>query len=143
MPGSLLTFSAGIIYTKIYGVGVGLLIAGTLGNCGQLSGSLLAFFVGRYLMHGFLKKCFETNKLLRALDRSLESKGLKLSFLLRFTLLFPYSVINYGLSITNIKFSVFLFGFLGCIPWEFVEAYFGYCIGSVADVISGNYSMST
>jgi len=141
LPGTILTLSAGVIYTRLYGFGIGLLIAGTLGNCGQTTGSIVSFFCGRYLIHGFLQAAFEKNKTLKAINQAIKQKGMKISFLLRFSLVFPYSVANYGLSITDVSFLIFLFGFVGCIPWEFVEAYIGYGIGNVADVVNGNYSM--
>ncbi len=140
LPGTILTMSAGIIYTKIRGVWVGLLIAGLLGNLGQFSGSLLAFLTGRYLVHDFLRRYFETNKTMHAIDLAVKEKGKKISFLLRFSLLLPYSIANYGLSITDVPFGVFVFGFLGCLPWEFVEAYIGYSVGDLADAVGGNYS---
>ena len=138
----MLTLCAGIIYTKLYGFGAGMCIGGLFGNLGQLSGSVAAFFLGRYLFHGLLIEYFKNSKLLEAINRAVQRKGRKISFLLRFSLLFPYSVANYGLSITDLSPAIFVWGFLGCIPWEFVAAYFGYSVGNLADVLSGNYSMS-
>ncbi len=137
----MLTLSAGVIYSNVYGAAWGIPIAGVLGNLGESLGSMVAFVTGRYLLHGLLRRYFEASETLRAIDRTVKLKGKKISFLLRFSLLIPSAVANYGLSITDIPFPVFVFGFLGCLPWEFVLSYIGFSVGNLADAVNGNYSI--
>lgn len=49
VPGLILTLGAGFIFTKVYGIGLGIFIGTVVVFIGATIGSICAFFLGRYV----------------------------------------------------------------------------------------------
>lgn len=138
LPGSLLTLCAGVIFTEAFGL-FGIIVAWLIGIFNHFIAGQISWYIARYLLYNVLRPYFERLKVLKSIEGALEHSGYKISFLLRFAAFFPYSVLNYGLSVTSIKHTQYMFGFIGGWLWELVITYYGYCIGDVLNILSGEY----
>lgn len=138
LPGSLLSLCAGVAFTKAFGP-VGVLMAWLAGITNHFVAGQLSFYVARYLLYGLLRPYFERQKMLKSIERALLREGYKISFLLRSAAFFPYMILNYGLALTSIKPSQYMFGFLGGWPWEALIIYYGYCVGDIISILDGSY----
>lgn len=77
--------------------------------------------------------------MLKSVEGALKRRGYTISFLLRFAAFFPYMILNYGLALTCIRPSQYMFGFFGGWPWEALIVYYGYCVGDVISILDGSY----
>ncbi|KAI8468712.1 MAG: snare associated Golgi protein-domain-containing protein [Monoraphidium minutum] len=96
LPGMLFSVAAGAAFGFVLGAAVSFVATTT--------GMILAFFLGRYLLHDALGAL-----LLRrvpnfaAIDRRVAAEGWKIVLLLRLSPLMPYNVLNYAMGATSIK----------------------------------------
>ncbi|MEO7137909.1 MAG: TVP38/TMEM64 family protein [Gemmatimonadales bacterium] len=124
----MLTLAAGAIFGLIKGTAV-VLVAGTLG-------AAAAFLVARYVARGYVKRRIGTGRL-AAVDRALARKGFRLVLLLRLTPVVPYSLLNYSLGLTRVRFRDFLLGSAGMLPGTVLYVYYGMVAGEVAALAGG------
>ena len=130
VPGSLLTMAGGILL----GLGAGtayVFLGATLG-----SGS--AFLISRYLARRAIEKRLVGNERFGLIDKAVGRQGLKIVFLLRLVPFFPFTWLNYGLGLTQVKFRDSLIAGVGMIPGTFLYVYYGKAIGSLAALSQGN-----
>ena len=78
-----------------------------------------------------------------ALDKAMETEGLKFTFLLRLCPLVPYNAFNYMMGITGVKFWDYALGGFGMIPGTVVYVFIGTTVSNIADAATGNYEQST
>ena len=78
-----------------------------------------------------------------ALDKAMETEGLKFTFLLRLCPLVPYNAFNYMMGITGVKFWDYAIGGFGMIPGTVVYVFIGTTVSNIADAATGNYEQST
>ncbi len=128
IPGSVLTLAAGAIFGLIQGT-VLVLMAATLG-------AAAAFLVARYLARDYVERRIGTGRL-AAVDRALARKGLRLVLLLRLTPVVPYSLLNYSLGLSQVRFRDFLLASVGMLPGTVLYVYYGKVIGDVAALAGG------
>lgn len=128
IPGSVLTLAAGAIFGLIRGTAL-VLLAATLG-------AAAAFLVARYVARGYVERRIGTGRL-AAVDRALARKGFRLVLLLRLTPVVPYSLLNYSLGLTRVRFRDFLLGSAGMLPGTVLYVYYGKVAGEVAALAGG------
>lgn len=128
IPGSVLTLAAGAIFGLVRGTAL-VLLAATLG-------AAAAFLVARYVARGYVERRIGTGRL-AAVDRALARKGFRLVFLLRLTPVVPYSLLNYSLGLTQVRFRDFLLASAGMLPGTILYVYYGKVIGDVAALAGG------
>ena len=75
-----------------------------------------------------------------ALDKALESEGLKLMLLMRLCPLIPFSPLNYIMGITSVSMRDFFIGLVSITPATCVYVFIGTTISSIAEAISGGHS---
>ena len=129
VPGSVLTLAAGAIFGLTRGV-VCVFVAAVLG-------SSAAFLVSRYLARGAVERRLAGNPRFAAIDRAVGAEGRKIVFLLRLSPVFPFSLLNYGLGLTRVRFIDYLVGSIGMIPGTFLYVYSGKLIGDVTAAAGG------
>ncbi len=129
VPGSLLTLAAG----AIFGLGKGTLLV----FFGSTLGASAAFLIARYLARGAIERRLESRPKFRSIDSAVGRQGRKIVFLLRLSPAFPYSLLNYGLGLTRVRFVDYLIACLGMVPGTFLYVYYGKALGSLAEVASG------
>jgi uncharacterized membrane protein YdjX (TVP38/TMEM64 family) len=129
VPGSLLTLAGG----ALFGVGWGTLyvfIAAVLG-------SSLAFLIARHLARGAVESRLAGNPKLAAIDRAIAGDGRRIVLLLRLSPAIPFSVLNYALGLTRVRFADTLAAAVGMLPGTLLYVYSGKLIGDVAALAGG------
>ena len=129
VPASLLTLAAGAIFGLTEGTAF-VFVAATLGAC-------LAFLVARYLARGWVESRIEGNTKFAAIDREIATQGRKIVFLLRLSPAFPFTLLNYALGLTQVRFADYLFACLGMLPGTFLYVYLGALAGNLAAAAGG------
>lgn len=64
-------------------------------QAGATIGCIMAFLLGRFVLREQTEGLFNKFKILKAVDKAIESQGLKLVILLRLSPVVPYNVFNY------------------------------------------------
>jgi uncharacterized membrane protein YdjX (TVP38/TMEM64 family) len=129
LPCVLLTLAAG----ALWGVVRGLVYAMT----GASLGAALAFLTARYVLRRFVQAYVDRHPRLVAIDRAVEAEGLRLMFLLRLSPIVPYTLLNYVLGVSRVRFREFMGGLAGMVPAALMYVYAGKVIGDVAAIATG------
>jgi uncharacterized membrane protein YdjX (TVP38/TMEM64 family) len=129
LPGSLLTLAAG----AIFGIGPGVVYAFTA----AVIGSSAAFLVSRYLARAAIERRLAGNARFAAIDRAVGAEGRKIVFLLRLSPVFPFSLLNYALGLTKVRFVDYLVAAVGMLPGTLLYVYYGKLAGDVAALAGG------
>ena len=129
VPGSVLTLAAGAIFGLVEGT-VYVFFGASLGACA-------AFLVARYLARSAVERRVEANPRFAAVDRAVGREGRKIVFLLRLSPVFPFSLLNYGLGLTRVRFVDYAIACFGMLPGTFLYVYYGKLLGDVAAVAGG------
>ncbi len=145
-------YLAPLLFILIYAVGVCLFIPGTLLTglgaaifgaywgflyvwIGAMLGAAAAFFIGRTLGREFAASLI--GERLKKYDDAIEKNGFATVLYLRLVY-FPFTPMNFGMGLTKVRFSDYLFGTgLGIIVGTFIFTFF---IGTLKDIwASGNW----
>lgn len=129
VPGSILTLAAG----AIFGIGAGVayvFVAATLG-------ASLAFLVSRYVARRAVEHRLAGNANFAAIDRAIGEQGRKIVFLLRLSPAFPFSLLNYALGLTRVRFADYVVACAGMLPGTLLYVYYGKLAGDVAALAGG------
>ena len=129
IPGSILTLAAG----AIFGLGQG----AALVFIGAVIGSSEAFLVSRYLARRVVERRIEGDARFAAIDRAVGREGRRIVFLLRLSPIFPFSLLNYALGLTRVRFVDYLVASVGMVPGTLLYVYYGKLAGDVATLASG------
>lgn len=129
IPGSLLTLAGGAIFGLTQGVMIVFLAA--------VLGSSAAFLVSRYVARNSIERRLAGNARFAAIDRAVGAQGRKIVFLLRLSPVFPFSLLNYGLGLTNVRFVDYVVASIGMLPGTLLYVYYGKVIGDVAALAGG------
>lgn len=129
VPGSLLTLAAGAIFGLVQGV-IYVFIAATLG-------ASAAFLVARYVARRAVERRLAGNARFAAIDRAIGAQGRKIVFLLRLSPLFPFTLLNYALGLTRVRFADYLVASIGMLPGTMLYVYYGKLAGDVAALAGG------
>jgi uncharacterized membrane protein YdjX (TVP38/TMEM64 family) len=109
VPASILTLGAG----AIFGFAGGTIVV----VIGATIGATLAFLLARTVMRKRIEAMTATNPKFRALDRAIANEGMKIVFLVRLAVVFPFTYINYAFGLTAIPLWRYVLAtFLGIIP---------------------------
>jgi uncharacterized membrane protein YdjX (TVP38/TMEM64 family) len=129
IPAFILTLAAG----AIFGLGLGVLyvfIAAVLG-------SAAAFLISRYVARGAIERRLAGNARFAAIDRAVGEQGRKIVFLLRLSPAFPFTLLNYALGLTRVRFADYLIASFGMLPGTLLYVYYGKLAGDVAALAGG------
>jgi len=129
VPASLLTLAAG----AIFGLGAGVVYVFTA----AFAGSCLAFLVSRYVARSAVEQRIRGHAAFAAIDRAVAEQGRKIVFLLRLSPAFPFTLLNYALGLTRVKFSDYAVAGAGMLPGTFLFVYYGKLAGDVAALAGG------
>lgn len=117
LPTLILTLAGGALFGPLLGLPLNLL--------GATLGAALAFCISRHWTAGWfaLQKESKMNKFILGVEK----KGWKFVALLRLLPIVPFNLVNYGLGLTQIKFSHYIIAtFIFIIPAEIIYTYLGY-----------------
>ena len=126
IPGSALTFTAGLLYGTARGTAISL-SASTLAAC-------LAFLVARYLLRDRIAKKFADSPRFQALDRAVAGDAWKIVILMRLSPAFPYVLLNYAFGLTRVRLATFaFFSLVGMIPATLILTTAAAALGQAAE----------
>ena len=129
VPGSLLTLAAG----AIFGLGAGVAYV----FVGATLGATAAFLVSRYVARAAVERRLTGNARFRALDRAIATDGRRIVFLLRLSPVFPFSLLNYALGLSQVRLADYVIASVGMLPGTVLFVYYGRLAGDVAAIASG------
>lgn len=129
VPGSLLTLAGGATFGLVRGVAY-VWLAATLG-------AALAFLVARHVARPWVEQRVATDPRFAAIDRAIANQGGRIVFLLRLSPLFPFSLLNYALGLTRVRFVDYTIASLGMLPGTVLYVYYGSLAGELAHVAGG------
>jgi uncharacterized membrane protein YdjX (TVP38/TMEM64 family) len=129
IPASVLTLSAG----AIFGVWKGTLFA----FLGASIGSIAAFLVSRHAARQSIEQRIQGDERFAAIDRAVENEGLKITFLLRLSPIFPFNLLNYALGLTRVRLADYVLASFGMLPGTLLYVYSGKVAGDVATAAGG------
>jgi len=129
IPGSLLTLAAG----ALFGVARGTALAFS----GATLGSTLAFLVSRHLARPWVERRVARDRRMRRLDRAVGMHGFRLVFLLRLSPVMPFTLMNYALGVTRVRFRDYLLASFGMLPGTLLYVWTGKLAGDVAAAAGG------
>lgn len=95
LPASVLTLGAGYLFGPLTGT--------VLVSLGSTLGAGAAFLVSRSVARPLVERRLGDNERLRAVDRAVSAKGAQVVLLLRLSPLFPFSLLNYGLGLSQVS----------------------------------------
>jgi len=128
LPASLLTLAAGFAYGPVQG----LLIA----SPASVASATVAFLLGRTSLREWARRRIQKFPKARALDSAVGTEGFKLVLLLRLSPVFPFALLNYALSLTQVPLRTYvLASFIGMLPGTALYVYLG-SLATVAAEIS-------
>ncbi len=134
VPGSVLTLAAGVLFGLAAGT-LYVFVAASLGACA-------AFLIARYVARAPLERRLQGNARFAAIDRAVEQQGRKIAFLLRLSPVFPFTLLNYALGLTRVRFADYAFACLGMLPGTLLYVYLGSLVGDLASLASGDTGAS-
>jgi uncharacterized membrane protein YdjX (TVP38/TMEM64 family) len=130
MPGSILTLGAGVVFGVVRG-SIVVSIAATLG-------ATSAFLIGRYLARDWVARRIAGNEKFAAVDRAVAAEGWKIVGLTRLSPVFPFNLLNYAFSVTQVSLRDYFFAsWIGMMPGTVMYVYIGSLAGDVAALGAG------
>lgn len=131
MPGFPFVMAGGILYGHTWGL--------VYAMTGATLGAGLSFLLSRYIANQWVSSALSDTKWSKLHEMTI-THGWKIVVVLRLVPLFPYTPLNYGLGLTNIKFSHYIIAtFLGILP---ACAAFILFSSSLLDLLKGSLSLN-
>lgn len=94
-------------------------------------GSCIAFILGKFVLRELSQSLANKYKVTKALDKAIQTEGLKFVLLLRLCPLVPFNAFNYAMGITAVSFFDYAIGGFGMIPGTIVYVFIGTTLGSI------------
>jgi uncharacterized membrane protein YdjX (TVP38/TMEM64 family) len=130
IPGAVLTLIAG----AVFGLGRGIPIV----FAGAVLGSSAAFGVARTLARERVTRWLSRDPRSAAIGEAVAQRGLVVVLLLRLSPVFPYTVLNYALGASRIRYRDFALGSVGMLPGTVLYTYYGKVVGDVTALATGS-----
>jgi uncharacterized membrane protein YdjX (TVP38/TMEM64 family) len=130
VPASLLTIGAGTIFGVVAGT-AWVFIAASLGACA-------AFALARTVARGAIERRILANPRFAAIDRAIARDGRKIAVLLRLSPVIPFTLLNYALGLTRIRFADYAIACIAMLPGTLLYVYIGSLVGDLAAVAAGS-----
>lgn len=129
VPGSVLTLAAGALFGLVRGT-----LYAWVGAC---LGATAAFLISRYVARESVSRRLDGDPRFRRIDEAIGREGRRVVFLLRLSPVFPFTLLNYALGLTRVRFVDYLLGFVGMLPGTLLYVYQGKVVGEVAALGAG------
>lgn len=129
IPGSLLTLASGALFGVVRGTIYALL--------GASLGAIAAFLVSRYVARAPVERRLRGDPRFERIADAIGREGLRVVFLLRLSPIFPFTLLNYALGLTRVRFADYVLGCLGMLPGTLLFVYQGKVVGEVASLGAG------
>jgi uncharacterized membrane protein YdjX (TVP38/TMEM64 family) len=127
VPGAVLTGGAGFVYGAVWG---SLLVIPA-----SVTASLLAFAIARRFARDRVARRVLRDPRYAALDRAIARAGFKLVLLVRLSPIFPYTLLNYALAVTAVRFRDYAIAtIIGMLPGTVLYVYLGSVATTATDL---------
>lgn len=94
----------------------------------------ISFLLGRFALRGWIERKLAHKSAFKTIDEAVGREGWKMVLLLRLSPVFPFTLLNYGLGLTKIRFGpALLASWIGMLPGTILYIY----LGSIAQVATG------
>jgi len=134
VPGSILTFGAGFAIGSAFdNTYIGILLATASVFIGASIGSICSFLLGRYLFRDCVIQLAFSYPIFQAIERALETNGLKIMILLRLSPLIPFNALDYISGITSISLRNYAIALVALLPGALVLCVAGASASSLSD----------
>ena len=124
IPPSIFVLAAGFTFQSVWGIS-GALIALLSSFIAGVIGGLVAYYRARYISRDVVKILKRRYPILRATDRALAVKGLKVMLLIRLNPLIPFGVSNYVFGCSGVDPASYTLAIIGMIPWWLLLIFIG------------------
>ncbi|KAB2662462.1 MAG: TVP38/TMEM64 family protein [Verrucomicrobia bacterium] len=122
VPGSILTLGAGAVFGPVLGT--------AWVSAGSTLGAALAFLLGRFVARDAIARRFGNDPRFRAIDEAVAREGWKIVALLRLSPAFPFTLLNYALGLTRVRFRDYVVAsWIGMMPGTVLFVYLGSVLG--------------
>jgi len=126
VPASVMTIGAGVIFGVIPGTLVVI--------CGGTVGATIAFLLARGVLRPRVERWAARDPRYWAIDRAVTREGTKIVFLIRLSVLFPFTWVNYVLGLTGVRTGTYVMATLiGIAPATLAFVYIGAVAGEAAN----------
>ena len=136
-PILVLTLGAGYIYSSIYNIWLGLVVATVIVFFGSFIAACISMPVGRYILRNFLQERIKHNRKYMAMEEAINEYGFTLVSLWRLPPILPFTIFNYLVGISSISYKDYVLASFAMIPSCFVEVYIGTSISSIQETVEG------
>jgi uncharacterized membrane protein YdjX (TVP38/TMEM64 family) len=103
------------------------------------TGATCAFLVGRFLARDWVAEKLQGLPRFSALDKAVGEQGAVVVLLTRLSPIFPFSLLNYGLGLTQVKLSHYVMAsWLGMIPGTVLYVYLGSIASNLTSIFAGD-----
>ncbi|CAN0218014.1 unnamed protein product, partial [Hapterophycus canaliculatus] len=110
---------------RALGFGFGLLWGSVAVLLGAVAACVIAFYLGRYVLHEQAQNCARRYRILGAVNTAIERNGIKVMILLRLSPLVPFNGFNFIAGLTKVSLREYLVGTVGIIPGTLAFVYIG------------------
>lgn len=122
VPGTVLVIIGGALFGLVWGTLWSIL--------GATAGAVVAFWLARYLLHGWFTQRFSRHPrfqgLFKRLDHTMDKQALACVLAIRFAPISPFNVVNFLFGLTNISVTPYAVGtLLGIIPGTMAYTWLG------------------
>ena len=128
-PAFLLTFSAGAVF--------GLWRGTLLTYVGAVLGASAVYALAAPLARSRVLRWIDRDPRVAATRRAVVNDNAWIMFLLRLSPLVPYTLLNYALALSGVRFRDYLWTSVGMIPAIIMYAYYGKVVGDVTRIAAG------
>lgn len=144
IPGIILTFGSGYVFSNAFGLGIGVLLGSIAVFVGASAGAILSFLLGRFLLRDCVSGLTRKFKLFEALDSVMEEKGFRIMVLLRLSpIIYASPYLNYGAGAMAVSFSAYTISLVAILPATVMFVFLGASAGSLANSSGGNSKTTT
>jgi uncharacterized membrane protein YdjX (TVP38/TMEM64 family) len=128
-PAFLLTVASGAVFG---------LWRGTLFSyIGAVLGATLVFGLSSRMAGGRVQAWLDRDFRIAATRRAVVGRGFWIMFLLRLSPVVPYSLLNYALTLSGVRYRDYVLATVGMLPALVMYVYYGKIVGDVAAIAAG------
>ena len=118
IPGTLLVVVGGAVYGLWWGT--------VLSVIGATMGAVVAFWLARYLLHGWFNRRFQHRPVFQKMEGLLCDRALSCVLTIRFSPVSPFNVVNFAFGLTSVSVRDYALGTLiGIIPGTLAYTWLG------------------
>lgn len=129
VPNSFLTIASGALFGLFWGT--------VYSFAASVIGAGAAFLTSRYLVRDRMARRLIADPRFQRIDRAICRRGLRVMLLIRLSPVFPFSLLNYVLGLSRVRFRDYMLGSVSMLPGTALYVYPGMVAGEVIALGAG------